>query len=196
GRRTAATLGLIIAAGGCSPDAVLVQPITADSAAVLEADEAGVDRVFSVLDLLTPDGYHQTVHPDYAMMPGWSPRRFLVATPYAFSATALENPALYAQNVDHDWVARGTNPIATPTNGGYLSDPDMVAVEEYQELWVYYRQANKRNTVWLIRSGDGLTWSAPKKVVSAPRQTVISPSVVRRGPHDWLMYAVNAGKDG
>jgi hypothetical protein len=183
--------------GGCSAEGMLgVDPLSPDSLAALESREPGVDRGFIVLPLTTPDGFHQTVHPDYAVMPGWSPRRYLIATPYAFSATALENPSLYAQDPDFNWQPHGTNPIATPKAGGYLSDPDMVAVEEYNELWVYYRQANKRNTVWLIRSSNGYDWSAPKRVVSAPKQMVVSPSVIRRGRHDWLMYSVNAGKDG
>jgi hypothetical protein len=197
GRQIAATLYLIMAAGGCSSDDVLgLRPvISSDSAAALEADEAGVDRLFSVVPLRTPDGYHQTVHPDYAMMPGWSPRRFLVATPYAFSQTHLENPSLYAQNPDYEWVTHGSNPVVEP-GSGYLSDPDLVAVQELNELWIYYRQVTKRNTIWLIRSSDGLHWGDAVKVVSAPRQMVVSPSVVRLSRHDWMMWSVNAGKDG
>ena len=173
----------------------LQSTITPDSVAALEADEPGVDRVFMVVPLLTPDGFHQTVHPDYAMMPRWSRRRYLVATPYAFSEKRLENPSLFSQNRKFEWLEHGTNPIATPSSG-YLSDPDMVAMPDRDELWIYYRQVNKRNTIWLIRSSDGLAWTEPKKVVSAPRQMVVSPSVVRLNPSDWMMWSVNAGKTG
>lgn len=191
-----ALLSISAVVGACSTEGMLGIPVSPDSAAALEASEPGDDKGFIVLPLVTPDGFQQTVHPDYAMMPGWTPRRYLVATPYAFSETKLENPSLYAQDPEFNWHPRGVNPLATPSAGGYLSDPDMVAVEEYNELWVYYRQANKRNTVWLIRSSNGYDWSSPKKVVSAPRQMVVSPSIVRREPHDWLMYSVNAGKEG
>lgn len=195
-RRFAAALSLITAAG-CSADAVLDVPaISPDSVASLELDESGADRVFAVLPLATPDGYHQTVHPDYAMMPGWSPRRFIVATPYAFSDTVLENPSLYSQSPSFDWQPHGlSNPIARP-RVGYLSDPDMVALDDRRELWVYYREVTKRNTIWLIRSADGLTWSSPRRVVSAPKHMIVSPSIVRRAADDWLMWSVNAGKIG
>jgi hypothetical protein len=195
-RRIAASVSLIIAAGGCSSDAVLgLQPITADSAAALEANEPRADREFWVLPLLTADGFHQTVHPDYAFMPSWSPRRYLVATPYAFSDVNLENPSLFSQAPDYDWLAHGSNPIVRPSSG-YLSDPDMVAVQERNELWIYYRQANKRNSIWLIRSSDGLSWSEPRRVLSAPRQMIVSPSVTRVSRNDWMMWSVNAGKEG
>ena len=196
-RRFVAILGLIFVLGGCSSDAMLglLPLVTSDSVAALEANEPGIDRAFSVLPLVTPDGFNQTVHPDYAMMPRWAPRRYLVATPYAFSETRLENPSLYAQTPTFEWLAQGKNPLATPKSG-YLSDPDMVALPELDELWIYYRQANKRNTVWLIRSSDGLTWTEPKKVVSAPRQMVVSPSIVRVSNRDWMMWSVNAGKNG
>ena len=194
--RLAASM-MITAVLGCSPDAVLDVPaVSPDSLAALEADEAGVDRAFSILPLATPDGYGQTVHPDYAMMPGWSPRRFIVATPYAFSDSLLENPSLYSQNPDYNWLPHGlANPIARP-RAGYLSDPDMVALPDRRELWVYYREVTKRNTIWLIRSPDGLTWTAPTRVASAPRHMIVSPAVVRRGPEDWMMWSVNAGKTG
>jgi hypothetical protein len=195
-RRFAAALCLILAAGGCSSDDMLgLQPISADSAAALESNEPKADREFWVLPLLTPDGFHQTVHPDYAMMPGWSPRRFLVTTPYAFSQEHFENPSLYAQTPNYEWIEHGKNPLVT-TGSGYLSDPDMVAVEDLNELWIYYRQANKRNTIWLMRSSDGVNWGEPRRVVSAPKHMVVSPSVVRLDRHDWMMWSVNAGKDG
>ena len=60
-----------------------------DSVAALEADEAGVDKRIDLVPLVTSDGFNQTVHPDYGFMPGWSPRRYLVATPYVFSDTLL-----------------------------------------------------------------------------------------------------------
>jgi hypothetical protein len=195
-RQFAAALCLVISAGGCSSDAVLgLQAISPDSAAALELNEPKADREFWVLPLKTADGFHQTVHPDYAMMPGWSPRRFLAATPYAFSQTHLENPSLYAQTPEYEWIQHGHNPIVT-TGSGHLSDPDIVAVEELNELWMYYRQVTKRNTIWLIRSSDGLHWGDAKKVVSAPRQMVVSPSVARVSPHDWMMWSVNAGREG
>jgi hypothetical protein len=198
-RGATATLSVVALSflfSGCSADSVLLQPeVTADSAARLDGETMGMKGSIRLVPLTTPDGFGQTVHPDYAMMPGWSPRRFLVATPYAFGDSTLENPALYAQTSAFEWLPTGSNPIATP-RVGHLSDPDMVPVPDRNELWVYYREVTKRNTIWLIRSPDGLTWSKPRRVASAPRHMIVSPSVVRRGPSEWLMWAVNAGKEG
>jgi hypothetical protein len=196
-RRLATASLMITVAAGCSADAVLDVPaVSPDSLASLESNEPGADRAFLVLPLETPDGFDQTVHPDYAMMPGWSPRRFMVATPYAFSDTLLENPSLYSQDPQFNWLLHGpSNPIAKP-RAGYLSDPDIVALHDRKELWVYYREVTRRNTIWLIRSPDGLSWSSPDRVVSAPRHMIVSPSVVRLGPEDWMMWSVNAGKEG
>ena len=156
----------------------------------------GNDREIFVIPFMTPDGYNQTVHPDYAFMPGWPRRRFLVVTPYAFGDSTLENPSLFFQTATYNWLSNGPmNPIARP-RVGHLSDPDIVAVPDRNELWVYYREVTRRNTIWLIRSGDGLTWSDPRRVASAPRHMIVSPSVVRRGPEDWLMWSVNPGKTG
>jgi hypothetical protein len=192
---SAAALGVVFAA--CSAESILFQPeVTADSVATLEVDEVGNNGAFMVLRLPTYDGYNQTVHPDYAMMPDWSPRRFLVATPYAFGDSTLENPSLFSQNANFEWSPHGlANPIARP-RVGHLSDPDIVAVPERNELWVYYREATRRNTIWLVRSGDGISWTDPDRVVSAPRHMIVSPSVVRRAAEDWLMWSVNAGKEG
>ena len=57
---------------------------------------------------------------------------------------------------------------------------------------MYFRQADSRNRISVIRSRDGITWSQPVVVVSAANQTVISPSVVRRSDTEWLMWSVNA----
>jgi len=167
-----------------------------DSVAALEADEAGVDERIELLPLVTSDGFNQTVHPDYAFMPGWSPRRYLVATPYAFSDTLLENPSLFAQFNGYDWQPYAIENPIVHGRVGYLSDPDMVAVEDRNELWIYYREVTARNTIWLIKSGDGLSWTKPKRVASAPRHMIVSPSVVRRDTHEWLMWSVNSGSVG
>jgi hypothetical protein len=195
-RLVVGSVGMFVLAG-CSADDVLgLRTTSPDSVAALEADEAGPDGKIEIVPLVTSDGFNQTAHPDYAFMPAWSPRRYLVATPYAFSDTRLENPSLFAQFRGYEWRPHAVeNPIVRGRKG-YLSDPDMVAVEDRNELWIYYREVTSRNTIWLIKSGDGLSWTKPKRVVSAPRQMLVSPAVVRRDTHEWLMWSVNAGSVG
>jgi hypothetical protein len=84
-----------------------------------------------------------------------------------------------------------TNPVVKP-NGGYLSDPDVIYDADHAELWMYYREVRDGNIVKLVRSADGVRWSAPTTVVSGPSHVIVSPTVVRRSRVDWLMWAVDA----
>ncbi len=152
------------------------------------------------LDLPTYDGSGQVVHPDYVRSPTdvFGFPNHLAITPYPFGNALHENPSVFvaARLVDRWLLEPGTpNPLVKPTSG-YLSDPDLVYVPETRELWLYYRQATSSNIVWLIRSTDGITWTAPVEVARRPSHQIISPAVVRRGPGDWWMWAVNGGSAG
>jgi hypothetical protein len=152
-----------------------------------------------VLAPRTYDGSRQTVHPDFARTPAdWGAyERHLALTPYPNGATQFENPSIFVSRRGYRWFPEAgvSNPIVHPT-AGYLSDPDIVYVPDKRELWMYYRQADTRNRISVIRSRDGITWGQPVLVVSAPNQTVISPSVVRRSATEWLMWSINGGQRG
>lgn len=161
-------------------------------------DESATDGVIA-LDVETYDGSGQAVHPDHAWLPPDWPdaAQALLATPYPFGNASFENPSLYTGTNGDDWsVPPGlTNPIVRPTEG-YLSDPDATYDPVSRELLVYYRQVTSENRILLTRSADGLQWSEPVLVASAPNHQIISPTVVRRGPATWLMWSVNAGTSG
>ncbi len=152
-----------------------------------------------LLSLVTFDGSGQAVHPDAAATPtiwGGSEAE-LFATPYPFGNAAKENPSLYSRQSALDWVVPSgvMNPIAQPSTG-YLSDPDEVFDPETRELWLYYRAVNAENEIFLIRGAAPTQWSSPTRVVHGANHTVVSPTVVRRGQGDWLMWAVNSGTAG
>jgi hypothetical protein len=155
--------------------------------------------VLTPLDFATSDGSHQVVHPDFVATPGRSagPPLHLAITPYPFGNAAYENPSLFESTRRDVWsISPGTpEPIELPRQG-YLSDPDLVYVPEQDELWLYYRQVVADNVVLLARSRDGRQWSAPVEVARAPSHQIVSPSVIRRAPDDWWMYAVNSGAVG
>jgi Big-like domain-containing protein len=148
------------------------------------------------LTLTTYDGSGQTVHPDYvAMPPAWpAAHQYLLITPYPDGNAGFENPSIFAGETPVNWSPPPgvSNPIATPDHG-YLSDPDAVAVPETGELWVYYRQVGSQNETYLIRSRDGVSFTTPRRVAVAPNHEIVSPTVVRRSPTDWMMWSVNAG---
>jgi hypothetical protein len=149
--------------------------------------------------LTTYDGSGELVHPDIVRVPrGWAPaRRFLAITPYPNGNRQFENPSIYASGDVAAWEPPTgvLNPVVRPATG-YLSDPDVVFEPEKSQLWLYYRQVGGENTVFLTTSGDGSHWSNPVVVVHAPNHQIVSPSVVRVGPRDWHMWAVNAGAVG
>jgi len=146
------------------------------------------------LALETYERSGQTVHPDFvATGPEWTHGSdYLFITPYPNGNAQMENPSVYQSADFLHWIAPGgvTNPIAAPGEG-YLSDPDAVFVPERNELWLYFRQVTQANIVRLTTSRDGVSWSAPVEVARAPNHQLISPTVVQRGPNEWLMWAVN-----
>lgn len=151
------------------------------------------------LDFATYDGSNQVVHPDFVATPdNLFTRPFhLAITPYPFGNPAYENPSFFESTRRSAWgLTEGApNPVVLPQDG-YLSDPDLVWVPEAGELWLYYRQVTIENTVRLMRTRDGLTWSDPVIVLHAPNHQLISPSVIRRAADDWWMFVVNSGRGG
>ena len=151
------------------------------------------------LRLASYDGSGQLVHPDFARVPDtWADGPFLLAaTPFPRSQATLENPSLFsASAIPAFAVPTGVqNPLVRP-DSGYLSDPDMVFDADAALLSLYYRKVTDENEIWLMRSADGVTWSTPVLTVHAPNHAIVSPTVVRRGPGEWLMWSVNAGVDG
>ena len=123
---------------------------------------------------------------------------YLFVTPYPNGAAADENPSIFSalDGLAWDTVAAAPNPLVLPDSGAYLSDPEAVYVPERNHLRLYYREVTTANIINVIESTDGATWTAPTVVVKAPNHMIVSPAVVRRGPGDWLMWAVNAGALG
>ena len=139
------------------------------------------------------------MHPDFVATPSgaFGHPFHLAITPYPYSNPAFENPSFFESDRRSSWALPdgGPNPVAEPALG-YLSDPDLVWVPESGELWLYYRQVHAENTINLIRTHDGVTWSDAEAVVHAPNHEAVSPSVVRRAADDWWMFAVNSGNGG
>ena len=160
------------------------------------ATEPGPTAAPVTLSLTTPDGSGQTVHPDFvAMGGGWAfSHEYLLITPYPNGNAMFENPSIFEGTSPLAWAPPDgvKNPIASPLHG-YLSDPDAVWVPETSELWVYYREVQAQNDVYVLRSSDGVHFTAPRLVASAQNHDLVSPAVVRRGPNDWMMWSVKSG---
>lgn len=172
----------------------------------VEIDEKGIRPEsrpalgeIQLLTIETYDGSGQVVHPDVVTLPeSWTGKdKFLAITPYPNGNALHENPSIYTSVHGVVWTEteKGVNPIARP-QAGHLSDPDILYNPETKELWIYYREVTRTNDILLIKSSDGITWSKPRLVLSAPNHELLGPSVVRRGRGDWLMWTVNGGAVG
>jgi hypothetical protein len=150
------------------------------------------------LALSTFDGSGEVVHPDHAITPAWSFGHELAITPYPNGNANFEIPSLFSSPTGQQWLlAPGVpNPVIPRPAVGYLSDPDLVSLPETGEVYLYYRQVTDHNLIYLVRSSDGMRWTAPELVIAAPNHEVISPAVVRRAPGDWWMWSVNGGAAG
>jgi len=201
-------IALAVLASGCGessgPSAPASAPASTPSSTPAPPPSDATSQVNAgptVVSLVTYDGSGQAVHPDIAFTPiGWGDvTTHVVATPYPGGQTRFENPSYYDMLSASAWVApaSGTNPVAMPVAGAYLSDPDMVYDPDTRMLSVYYREVTSdSNRIDLIRSKDGAHWSEKVVVVSVPRHFAISPSVVRRSASDWIMWTVNGGTAG
>jgi hypothetical protein len=164
--------------------------------------------------LATPtyDGSGQATHPDVIHFPGgWNGFRYWMAdTPYPGGNDRLENPSILASNDGLHWsVPPGaTNPLVPAPPCDHNNDPDMLYNAATGELWMYYLDTRRavrcgahqgqpyynHNYLKLIRSTDGVHWTAPVVVVDwslATEPLYISPSIVKQGTTFYL-WAVNS----
>lgn len=173
---------------------------TAPSLNTEETPAVGSSRRLIVPDSVpTYEGSGQVVHPDVVYTP---PGVFaypwhLALTPYPFGMGEFENPSVYASTDGVTWMVEPgvLNPVSRPRTGSkveLLSDPALVYVPESSELWLYYRSYTAdSDVVWTMRSTDAVHWSSPVAVLEAGAGQALSPSIVRRGPGDWLMWTVS-----
>lgn len=150
-----------------------------------------------LLNLQTSDGSGQACHPDVLYVPeGFGLKRWrywMVCTPYPYGNSFFENPELFVSYDGLTWtVPDGLhNPLVpSPKNdGSHHSDPDILLHEN--ELWLFYREtlrssrprkAPDANKIYVLKSADGIRWSAPVEVLSDQTgRQLLSPSVVHDG---------------
>lgn len=174
----------------------------------------GFERLRNGAALQTPtyDRTGQATHPDVVHFPGgWHGFRYWMAnTPYPGSNDRRENPSILASNDGLHWsVPAGVvNPLVPPPPCDHNNDPDMLYNEATGELWMYYLDTRRavpscnpyKNQPWynhnylkLIRSSDGVHWTAPVVVNDwslATQPLYISPALVKRGS-TFTLWMVN-----
>lgn len=174
-----------------------------DNSEIDDAETPGATLVAPTLIFVgTYDGSGQAVHPDAVVFPdSWRGRKYWVsATPYPLGNPKFENPSIYqGYRARQMSVPTGVmNPLAVPgALGGYLSDPDMLYDPDRDQLRMYYRQTTESaDLLFLMRSDNGVQWSAPQRVFTADRYGLISPAIVRESATAWRMWSVAAVPQG
>lgn len=183
-----------------SPPPVFTPPT--DNSEYDEADIPGAVSVAPTL-ILTPtyDGSGELVHPDAVAFPErWQGRKYWVSgTPYPTGNPTYENPSIYQGYTSRQMTvpANVKNPLALPSAGGYLSDPDMVYDPDRDQLRMYYRyMTGSSDDLYMMTSQNGAEWSAPQFVLSGEKYGVISPAIVRESASAWRMWSVSALERG
>lgn len=150
------------------------------------------------LPALTPNvhGGVQAMHPsvvDFNATP-WNGYRFWMAqTPMSGGNVALENPVIMGSHDGFTWEEPPgiSNPIAPPPPGGANSDTELVYDPDRDRLICYWRPHSNWGRIVASWSHDGVTWAPMVTVVPTfqPAVRMMSPTVLRRGPGDWWMFA-------
>ena len=189
---------MLIAACSAAPDELLT-PLVPQ---VYELDDpapfTSTDLVEATpLPVVTYEGSGEMVHPDALVFPrDWHGSRFwYAATPYPAGNPEFENPSGFVGNTSDEWgaIPGSRNPLATPAEGSYLSDPDLSYDPVKDEIRMYYRQTKlDKDEVLLTTSHQGYAWSAPVVVLQDSRYALISPAIVREADGSWRMWTVNA----
>jgi hypothetical protein len=120
----------------------------------------------------------------------------MAMTPLTHGDEGKENPSILASNDGSSWeVPPGlTNPLVPPpSGGGYNADTDLVYNDETNELWVYffrYWQSAGQVKLTLMKSSDGVNWTAPEYLITWPPypNDELSFAIVKQGA-DWHYWA-------
>jgi hypothetical protein len=197
----ASLVGALACGHGGSTDA---SPLTEPPETLLEWSAPSLADDPEILVVPTYDGSGQSVHPDIVDFPeGWNGSRYWLAmTPYPFDDTKRENPSLLVSGDGHALTvpAGVINPLVPPINvsGAYNSDPDLTYDAARGELVMSYRVVKDGfNTIKVITSTNGSTWSEPHVAFSEPNHSAVSQSMVtavRSNPA--MAWYVDAGGKG
>jgi hypothetical protein len=158
-----------------------------------------------LLNLETSDGSGQAVHPDVVYIPGGFGQKkwpyWMVCTPYPNGDEHFENPEIFVSYDGISWsIPDGAcNPIvASPQKAGsHHSDPDILFHDKL--LWMVYRQTirgstGRENILYLIKSGDGRSWSIPVEILRDNKGTeLLSPALIHDGECFLLWTIENHG---
>ena len=124
-------------------------------------------------------------HPSVVFIPsGWRNWRFWMAyTPYPTANSNYENPCIAVSNDGDNWETPDglTNPLVQKPTNGYNADTHLFMAPDYSKIYLAYREriTSTYNSVKVMESVDGVTWSAPVTILQGTygSQDYASPSI-------------------
>lgn len=147
------------------------------------------------LEITTPEGSGQAVHPDVAYCPGGflGYRYWMACTPYPFAADRLENPVVRVSNDGLEWQAFHGCPdplVEAPADPcGHHADTDVVIHRGViHVVFITTRREAPETTFSLVASRDGRRWSGPQVMLEG--SWAVSPSIVVDPLDRWHLWHV------
>lgn len=158
----------------------LLQSLSAKRMLQKKHIRGGIDTV-KILNIMTPDGTNQCVHPDLLYMK--DDKYIMCVNPYPYGYELLENPVLYQSSDLENWEYI-SGPIDFPqTSGGrkHFSDSALAKSEEYICLYreCVYDVFPSVTRIYKQKSIDLKNWYGKELLFSSPMDEcdIISPSI-------------------
>lgn len=150
----------------------------------------------NVVSIATPDANYDVTHPSVVHVPGgWNGFQYWMAI--TGMPEARENPMIFCSNDGDSWeppvgLTNPVFPLSWTTGKGYVycSDTDIKLIDG--TMWMLFRTVDNigyRESIWLSKSIDGITWSDP----SNPLWTVTSDAAVRATVSPTLVVLPTSG---
>lgn len=175
------------ATGLVGPDGV-VTPLNPFNPQVVDfqPNDLLVTRVDST-GIVLPNPYsgfaNAPVHPGvvYAAQP-WNGYRYWMAyTPYPSANSAYENPCVAGSNDGVLWTAAGAQPLVGKPASGFNADTHLFFSSDGLTLYLAFREriAAGNNSLKVMHTTDGVTWSVPVVILSGAQGVTdyASPSI-------------------
>lgn len=158
----------------------------------------------SLCTIATPDGLADVVHPSVVHVPaGWNGSRYWMAI--TGMPEARENPMVFVSDDGLAWTppAGLTNPVfplswATAKGYHYQSDTSLTLINGV--MWMLWRTVDTvgfRESIWLSKSTDGVTWTDPAAplwtaTTDVTVRATVSPSLVVLSTGQLAVFTVHA----
>lgn len=80
------------------------------------------------------------------------------------------------------------HPEQAPSGSGINTDNELAYDAATGTLYVYWRQDITEGWCWMSKTTDGITWTLPRRILTADRMTTISMSIVPDGSGGWWLF--------